>query len=198
MAETHPDQVLPDLALTLIDLGDLYASQNKFEEAEKKYLEGLKISKQLAEQYPEVYLYNVAIIQNCLGTIYVRLQKYEEAEPNYLEALKIFKLFAKENPRAYSYNVADVQNNLGNLFMLLRNLEKAEFYLNKALKTDPANSDILYNTACLESLRNNQIRAMELLTRVIELDKNYVERALVDEKLDNIRDLKEFKEIISE
>ena len=65
------------------------------------------------------------------------------------------------------------------------------------MKKDPTNSEILYNFACLESLRNNQEKALELLKEVIELDKAYIERALQDKKLEGIKDLKEFKELIS-
>ncbi len=198
LAEHYPNQVLPELILTLLDLGDLYATLNKFEDAEPMFNEALKISKQLAEENPEVYLYNVAIIQNSLGTIYSRLQQFEKAEQKYLDALKIFKIFAKEDPKTYSYNVADVQNNLGNIFLNLRNLEKAEYYLNKAFKKDPTNSEIMYNIACLESLKNNQEKALELLMKALEIDKNYIERASVDKRFENIRDLKEFKELIGE
>ena len=197
IAEHYPDQVLPELALTLLDLGDLYATLNKFEEAEPMFNEALKISKQLAEENPEIYLYNVAIIQNSLGTIYSRLQRFEQAEQMYLDALKIFKIFAKEDPKTYSYNVADVQNNLGVIFLNLRNLEKAEHYLNKAFKKDPTNSEIIYNIACLESLKNNQIKALELLMKALEIDESFIERASLDKKFDNIRELKEFKELIN-
>ncbi|MFX0155747.1 MAG: tetratricopeptide repeat protein [Candidatus Hodarchaeota archaeon] len=198
VAEHFPDQVLPELVLTLLDLGDLYAGLNKFEEAEPLFKEALEISRELAEQNPEVYLYNVAIIQNSLGTIYTRLQKFEEAEQMYNDALKIFKTFAREDPKTYKYNVTEVQNNLGYLFLNMRTLDKAEYYLNKALKKEPTNSEILYNIACLEALRNNDAKAIETLAKVITIDKNYVERALQDKKFDNIKDLKEFKELVSE
>ncbi|MFX1302918.1 MAG: tetratricopeptide repeat protein [Promethearchaeota archaeon] len=198
LAEHYPNQVLPELVLTLLDLGDLYATLNKFEDAEPMFNEALKISKQLAEQNPEVYMYNIAIIQNSLGTIYTRLQKFEEAEQMYLEALKIFKKFANQDRKTYLYNVADVQNNLGNLFLTQRNLEQAEYYLNNAIKKDPTNINILYNIACLESLRNNQVKALELLSKAIEIDKGFIERAILDEKLENIKDLEEFKKLTSE
>ncbi len=198
VAEHYPDQVLPELVLTLIDLGDLYASLNKFDNAEPLFKEALEISLQLAEQNPEVYLYNVAIIQNSLGTIYTRLPKFEEAEKMYVDALKIFKIFAKEDPKTYKFNVIDVQNNLGYLFLNIRNFERAEYYLNKALKKDPANSEILYNIASLESLRNNHAMALEILAKIIALDKNYIERALQDTKFDGLKELKEFKELTGE
>ncbi|MFX1328779.1 MAG: tetratricopeptide repeat protein [Promethearchaeota archaeon] len=198
VAKKFPDQVLPEVVLTLLDLGDLYASFNKFEDAEPRFREALKISKQLAEQNPEVYLYNVAIIQNSLGTIYTRLKKFEQAEELYLDALKLFKKFAKEHPKTYIYNVIEVQNNLSNLYLLLKNLEKAEILLNKSIKKDPINSDTIFFMACLESLRNNQTKTLELLTKAIELDEKYIEWAKSDERFDNIRNLKEFKDLINQ
>jgi tetratricopeptide (TPR) repeat protein len=79
--------------------------------------------------------------------------------------------------------------------LILRNLDKAELYLNKAIKKDPANIEILYNLACLESLRNNHAKALELLTNLIKFDKNYIERVLSDDRFDNIKELSEFKEL---
>ena len=66
------------------------------------------------------------------------------------------------------------------------------------MKSNPESGDTLYNYACLESIRNNQGKAMELLTQAIEKDKIYIDWAKTDEKLDNIRDLEEFKELVGE
>ncbi|MFX0029289.1 MAG: tetratricopeptide repeat protein [Candidatus Hermodarchaeota archaeon] len=197
LAELYPDKILPDLAFTFVNLGDLYAYQNKFADAEKMYREGLNVSKKLAGIYPEVYLYNVGIIQNCLGTVFIKLEKFKEAEAIYLEALNVFKTFAKEHPKTYSYDVAIVQNNLGSLYITLENLEKAEYYLNKALKNDPSNIDILYNKAGLESLKNNPEKAVEFLALVIEADEDYIEHILQDKRFDNIKELKEFKDLVN-
>jgi tetratricopeptide (TPR) repeat protein len=196
IAEHFPDQVLPELALTLLDLGDLYANLNRFEEAEPMFNEALKIYERLAEKNPEVYIFNMALIQNSLGIIYTQLQNYKMAEQIYLKALKSIKIYEKENPKTYRYNVADVQNNLGNLFLIQRNFKQAEYYFNKAIKRDRTNTNILYNLACLESLKNDQTKALELLKIIIKIDKDYIEKALSDERFDNIRDLKEFKELM--
>jgi len=196
IAENYPDQVLPELVLTLLDLGDLYASLNRFEDAEPMFNQALQIYNKLAEQNPEVYMQNIAFIQNSLGIIYTKLQKFGDAEQMYIDALKIFKTFEKEDPKTFIYNVADVQNNLGNLFLTQSNLEQAENYFNKAIKKDPTNTNILYNLACLESLKNNQTKALDLLKKVIEIDKEYIEIAQSDKRFDNLKDLSEFKELI--
>ncbi|MFX1456024.1 MAG: tetratricopeptide repeat protein [Promethearchaeota archaeon] len=193
MADHYPDQVLPELVLSYLDLGDLYALMERFEDAEPMFEEALKITLQLAEQNPEIYLYNVALIQTSIGNLYITLNKLGEAEVMYFNALKIFKKYARENPTTYTYNVSDVQNKLGNLFLILRNLDNAEKYLNKAFKRDPTNIEIIYNLACLESLRNNSVKALELLTKLIMLDEDYIKRVLSDDRFDNIKGLKEFK-----
>ena len=194
IGEKYPDQVLPELVLTLLDLGDLYASLNKFDQAEPMFNEALTITKQLAKKNPEIFLHNLALIQNSLGNVYIKLKKYQQAEQMYLESLKIFKILA-ESSKTYFYNIADIQNNLGNLFMLLNDLEKSEYYLNKAYKIDPTNRVIIYSMASLESIRNNQIKAIELLKKLIELDKEYIKRVTLDKNFENIRELKEFKEL---
>ncbi len=56
--------------------------------------------------------------------------------------------------------------------------------------------DVIYNIACLEALKNNQIEALKLLKEVIKFDKAYIKKALEDKKLDSIRNLDEFKELI--
>ena len=198
IAEHHPDHVLPELVLTLLDLGDLYASLSRFEEAEPMFKDALNISKKLAEQNPEIYFHNVAFILSSLGNIYARLHKFEEAEKVLLEALNYFKVFAKQDYETYSDNVANVQNNLGNVYLNLNNLEKAENFLTKAFKKDPTNNEVLYNLSCLESLRNNKIKALELLKKVLRSDKNYIERVKEDKKLDKIKGSKEFKDLIDE
>ena len=86
-------------------------------------------------------------------------EKFTEAEQVYTDALKIFKKLADENSKSYLFDVANIQINLGNLYLIMRNLEKADNILKKAIKIDPANVEILYNIACLESLRDNQAKA---------------------------------------
>ena len=185
----------PSLALTMIDLGDLYVLSFRYDDAEPLYLDALKIAKNLAIESPKMYLIPVANLQNKIGNFYVNTKDYEEAEPMYLESLEIYKELAKRYPKIYLPHVAIVQNNLGNLYLLSNDLEKAERFLDDALNADPNNDDVLYSQACLESLKNNKTKAIEFLKKAIELNEKLIEWAVLDEKFDNIRDLEEFKEL---
>ncbi|MGB5912382.1 MAG: hypothetical protein WBH31_14410 [Promethearchaeia archaeon] len=54
------------------------------------------------------------------------------------------------------------------------------------------------NKACIESLRDNKEKSLEYLIKAIDLDKKYIDSAKSDEDFDNIRDSKEFKDLIGE
>jgi len=49
---------------------------------------------------------------------------------------------------------------------------------------------------CLESKRNNREKSVEFLKKAIDLDKKYLGMAKTDEDFDNIRNSKEFKELL--
>ncbi len=198
LIEQYPKQILPSLTLTLIDLGDLYFNTIRYEEAEEMYLDALKNSKNLAIHDPKKFQIEVAVLQNKLGNLYLNSKNYTKAEPFYLETLKEFKKRAAKEPKGYLLDVAVIQGNLGLLFLYLKKYDKSESFFAKSMESNPERSDTLYNYACLESLRNNQTKSLELLTKAIELDKICIDWAKSDEKLDNIRDQKEFKELIGE
>ncbi|MFX1478834.1 MAG: tetratricopeptide repeat protein [Promethearchaeota archaeon] len=193
--EQYMQKESPNLALTMIDLGDLYVLSFRYDEAEPLYRDALQIAKNLALQNPEMYLVPVANLQNKIGNLNVNTQDYEEAEPMYLDALEVYRKLAKRYPKIYLAHVAIIQNNLGNLYIHSRELDKAQEYLNAALKSDPNNDDVLYSHACLESLKNNKEKALEFLSKAIEVNKKVAEWALMDNYFENIKDLKEFKEL---
>jgi len=54
------------------------------------------------------------------------------------------------------------------------------------------------NMICIFNETNNHTSAMELLGKLIELDKIYIQRAVSDNKFDKVRELKELKELTGE
>lgn len=91
-----------------------------------------------------------------------------------------------------------VWHNLGVLYKTFKLYDKAIECYNRALSTNPEFVHTIYQKACLESLLNNRKNAIELLKKVINLNKKFKTRAKTDKELDNIRQLKEFKDLMKE
>ena len=62
LAETNPAAYLPDIALTLNNLGILYKNTQRLQESEQVYQEALRTYRQLAETNPAAYLPAVGMI----------------------------------------------------------------------------------------------------------------------------------------
>jgi len=67
LVQNNPEGYLPELAMTLNDLGNLDGLQNQAEEARQRYEESLRVYRQLAEQEPDKFLPYVAGTLNNLG-----------------------------------------------------------------------------------------------------------------------------------
>ena len=198
LADKNPDAYMPNIAGMQNNLGVLYVNLKKFTEAETTYQEALDIRKELACKNPDAYMPDVATTQNNLGNLYSKLKRFEEAEIAFREALEIYNALAEKNPDMYNLDIAGIQNNLGILYSKLKWFEEAENAYHEALKVYPKYYGTWYNKACLESLKNLKEQSIESLKKAIELDKKFIEMAKSDEDFDNIRTLKEFKELIGE
>ncbi len=112
LAQNNP-AYLPDVAMTLNNLGNLVADDSRHEEAEKRYQEALKTYRQLAQNNPAVYLPYVAITLNNLGLLVAAdSSRREEAEKRYQEALTIRRQLVQNNP-AHLPDVAVTLHNMG-------------------------------------------------------------------------------------
>ena len=115
LVKDNPTVYLPDVAMTLQNLGNLVAADSqRRKEAENLYKEALSIRRQLAKNNPTVYLPDVAQTLNNLGLLIAAdSQRRKEAENLYSEALTINRQLAKETPTVYLPDVAGTLNNLG-------------------------------------------------------------------------------------
>ncbi|MBS0163134.1 MAG: tetratricopeptide repeat protein, partial [Nitrospira sp.] len=66
----NPETYLPDVAMTLINLGNLYHNQNDVAAAQAAYDEALGICRRLADTNPDTYLPDVALTLNNLAVLY--------------------------------------------------------------------------------------------------------------------------------
>ena len=112
LAESAPEAYLPDVAMTLNNLGNLHRNIGKHGDAEKEYGEALEIRRKLAASTPEAYLPYVATTLNNLGNLHYDTGKHGDAEKEYGEALEIRRKLAEASPEAYLPDVAMTLNNL--------------------------------------------------------------------------------------
>ena len=66
LAQKNPETYLPDVALTLNNLGILDSDQNRIAQARKEYEEALKILEDFAKQDPEQYTTDVKRLKKLL------------------------------------------------------------------------------------------------------------------------------------
>jgi len=210
LAEKNPDAYNPDVAQTQNNLGNIYSDAGRFEEAEHTYTEALRIFRELAEKNPEAYNPYVGVLKDNLGTFYQDLGRFEEAEHAHNEALKILKKLAEKNPDAYNPGVANTLINFGVLYVKTNRLVQAEKEFRKALdiynplfeKYPEAYrkrlAELWYYYSCLESLKDNKEKSIKHLKKAIELDNKYINEAETEEEFKNIRNLREFKELIGD
>ena len=125
LASTTPSTYLPDVALTLNNLVDLYTDTHRFDEAEKAVTESLDIRRGLAAANPEVYLPDVAETLNSLAALYHSTNRFDEALAACTESLDILRPLATANPDVYLPDVAEILNNLAALYHSTNRFDEA-------------------------------------------------------------------------
>ena len=123
-----------NVATTLNNFGLLHSDLNRSAEAEKEYIEALKIRRGLAKDNPASYIGDVAQTLNNLAALHAKLNRPKESEKEYKEALKIRRELAKNNPASYMVKVAQTLNNLALLHENLNRHEEAEEEYKEALE----------------------------------------------------------------
>ena len=125
---------LPNVAVTLNNLGLLQVAQNEYVKAEQSYDEALEIIRALAEVNPQAYFPNVAMTLNNLANLQYTKNEYVKAEQSYGEALKIYRDLGEVNPQTFLPDVATTLNNLANLQRAKNEYVNAEQSYGEALK----------------------------------------------------------------
>jgi tetratricopeptide (TPR) repeat protein len=112
LADENP-KYLPDLALSLINLGIVYYRNREFSKALPEYTEALKIYRELAAENPRRYLPYVAAVLSTLGSLHNSTREFSISMAKHTEALAIRKELASENPKVYLPDVARSLFNIG-------------------------------------------------------------------------------------
>lgn len=103
-----PEAYLPDVAMTLNNLANLYKETQRLREAEESYRESLSTYRKLAELNPEAYLPDVARTLNNLGSLYRDTQRHQSAKTACEEAEQMLQPFWRANSEAHGDQMARI------------------------------------------------------------------------------------------
>jgi len=154
------------------DKGNALYNLNRYEEAIECYEKALKTKPEYKEAWYEK------------GNALHSLNRYEEAIECFEKALEIYS----EYEEAWAMKGLSLQD--------LHRYDEANQCYDEALKIDINYEMVWYNKACIESLRNNKEKSIEFLKKAIEIDNENINLAKTDGDFDNVKDTKEFKELI--
>jgi len=176
---TTLNKLNPNNPLSHYWLGILYHKTRKYDLAITELLKATKL-----DSANSTYLHD-------LGRAYLANGAQNLAIKQFRESLMIDSLdiLAKGESRDYllkAYNLIQ-----------LREWEKSESYLKTLLIKNPKDYEIYYALACLFSLENKSEESLYWLKEAFEHGYNTLEYLSYDDDLDNIKNLKEFKALLS-
>ena len=115
----------------------------------------------------------------------VKQGKYDLAIKSYQKAIAI-------NP-----DHASAHNNLGLVYVKQGKLDEAIAECKKALEINPNYLQAHYNIACAYSLKKEKTLAIESLQKATTLDSRVIEASKTNSDFDNIRESREFQQLIN-
>ena len=133
--DVNPGSCDEDLAKTLMHLGRLYLSTDRFSEAEAALCDSLKLNRRFVDDNPAVFNEVFTATLALRGAYYLQEERYPEAVQDYLEALKGFRSLTENNLEKFDEQIVDVQQELALAYFRLDCPEKAVVYLTDALNT---------------------------------------------------------------
>ena len=131
----NPEAFLPDLAMSLNNLGAMLSDLGRREEALEATEEAVGLYRGLAEANPEAFLPDLAGSLNNLGSDLSALGRREEALEATEEAVGLYRGLAEANPEAFLPDLAMSLNNLGSDLSALGRREEALEAYEEAVRT---------------------------------------------------------------
>jgi len=124
----------PDVAMTLHNMGLIYAQQHVFGKALETYERALEIYEHLTQTQPAVYEPDVAMTLHNMGDVHRNSNDYDKAIEVYERALEMRERLAQAQPAVFDPDVAATRNSLGNVYADQHDYGKAVDAFNRALE----------------------------------------------------------------
>lgn len=193
-------------AYPYFQLGWIYNIQKQYKKALKAY-----------QKYQQLVPNNPRALNN-IGYAYNALQMFDSAIINFEKVIELDSNFVDSyNNIGYAYAYQENWKecaiwfekatfiepehhlwhyNLGLAYKYQLNFEKAERCYKRSLELKPEDIDSWFNLACIYSIRNEKVNAINYLSIAIEFGYNDKAWLETDTDLDNIRDTQEFNKIL--
>jgi tetratricopeptide (TPR) repeat protein len=101
LAQQHPDAFLPDLAMSLANLGLWLSEMGRREEALEATQEAVDLYRRLAQQHPDAFLPDLARSLGAYGVVLRGLGRSAEAAAAFAEGLRAILPFVRALPAAF-------------------------------------------------------------------------------------------------
>lgn len=178
----------------LNSLATLYVRTQRFDDAEARYLEALRMYHLAAARRGALYFFNTSNVLNNLGNLYGKVQRWNEAEGRLNEALGIRRQLIKQEPSFLPFQqlLAHTLINLGNVSAQTQHFREAEASLSEALEIcerlaernygayEPSLATVLTNLGSLYSTeerfdeaQRNYDKALAILRKFEKRDSAY-------------------------
>jgi len=102
LAKKNPDAFLPDLAMSLNNLGNALSELGRREEALAATKESLEIRRKLAKKNPDAFLPDLAMSLGAHGSVLHGMERHKEAAESFEEGLRLLVPFLQKAPAAFS------------------------------------------------------------------------------------------------
>ena len=134
LAIANPDEIEPDLARSLNNLGNRYLELGHRDDALKAAEPAVEIYGRMACANPNAYEPYLATVLGTIGNIYFAVEQRDKALKAVEQAVEICERLACDNPSVYEPDLAGSLNNLGSLLSELGRLDDALKAVERAAK----------------------------------------------------------------
>ncbi|MHA1871630.1 MAG: tetratricopeptide repeat protein [Promethearchaeota archaeon] len=171
------------MASDLQNMGLTYADKGDYDKALELYQNAYDLHKDLGDKF------GMASDLGVMASIYDIKGEPQQAIKHYQGLYDLFNEIGNIQNMAFSLQ------KMGFIYAKTKKYDLAITYLKKANKLSP-NPDNAYNMACFYALKNEPKNAIKSLKNAINTDSKYLKMAKNDPDFDNIRNLKDFQNLL--
>ncbi len=129
----YPGKTKYDRSLVMLNLGGIYGSHGKLDEAMRLFLAANEILKELSIEVPQKYLPELARNSNHMGAVSRDMDDHDASVQFLVNSMEIYEDLVKNNPGRFYPSLARTYTNLGGVYHDMADYPSSDRYLVKAM-----------------------------------------------------------------